>query len=126
MRCQRPLSLARRRASALADSLPATALRKLVTALRLVVRASNAASSPCMAALVSTRAACVTAMSSPRPPSLTVVVPLPLHHTDPAAASKATARAMPNGGNILGQGLGFVMASCPYRFARREKQRVFE
>src|SRR5687768_2804253 len=114
MRCHNAASAANNRASALAESLVATALRRPVIVVRFAASASNAAALPCTAAFDSARAACVTAMSSPSPPSLTVVVPLPLHHTEPAAASKATASAIPSAGSIFGHGLDFVMAS-PFR-----------
>ena len=111
MRCHNAASPASRRASALAASLAATALRRLAIVARLAASASNDAASPCTAAIDSARAACVTAMSSPSPPSLTVVVPLPLHQTEPAAPSSAIASAIPSAGSIFGHGLDFVMAS---------------
>ena len=111
MRCHSAASFAMRRASALAAVLPATAPRSSAIAARVAASASNAATLPCVAACASLRAACARATSSPKPPSLTVVVPLPFHQTEPAAASSAIASAIPSDGSIFGQGLVFVMAS---------------
>ncbi len=86
----------------------ATVLRRRAIAARLAATGRTLRLSPASDRVASARAACVTAISSPSPPSLTVVVPLPLHQTEPAAASNATASSDAERRQQLRPGARFV------------------